>query len=160
MFLATKLLKISGRMISINIYYCEGCELCLRQGNYVIEDDVQKIINERVDIMLKSRLKFTIITGAILGLVCIIGAGIRMGFAGNLIYLFALWYNRLLMGILIGLTDPLPKMKAIFRGALLGLLVSLAFYLSTGFSDIVTFLVGIVYGVIIAFVAMKYDKEL
>ncbi len=109
--------------------------------------------------MFKPRLKASIVTGAILGIFCIIGAGFRVGYSGNLIYLFALWYNRLLMGILIGLTDPLPKMSALFRGALLGFLVSLAFYLSTGFSDTITFLAGIVYGVIIALVAMKYNSK-
>ena len=109
--------------------------------------------------MPKNHLIVSIITGALLGVICIIGAGIRMGFAGNMVYLFALWYNRLLMGILIGMSDPLPKMKAILRGALLGLLVSLAFYLSTGFSDSVTFLVGIFYGAIIALVAKIYGEE-
>jgi hypothetical protein len=41
------------------------------------------------------------------------------------------------------------------NGAVLGLLVSLAFYLSTGMTDLVSFLAGIVYGVIIVGVTRK-----
>lgn len=39
--------------------------------------------------------------------------------------------------------------KVLVRGALLGLLVSFAFYSSTGFVDPVSFLAGVVYGVIL-----------
>jgi hypothetical protein len=50
-------------------------------------------------------------------------------------------------------------MRALGRGALLGLLVSFAFYSSTGFEDIVGFIAGIVYGVIIEYAALKLDKK-
>jgi hypothetical protein len=51
-------------------------------------------------------------------------------------------------------------MRAVGRGALLGLLVSFAFYSSTGFEDVIGFIAGIVYGIIIEFVALKLDKKL
>ena len=104
-------------------------------------------------------MKVSIITGAILGVVCIIGASIRSGFEQNAIFLFAFWYNRLLMGVVIGLLDgKLGLPKVLYRGALIGLLVSFAFYSAIGFGDPVGFIAGIIYGVIIEYVAFKYEK--
>jgi hypothetical protein len=108
-------------------------------------------------IMIDKKLKVSIITGALLGIICIIGGGIRMGYSGNGLYLFALWYNRLIMGILIGLTGMKPGVNGLLKGGFLGLIVSLAFYLSTGLTDLVSFLAGIIYGVIIVAVARKYE---
>ena len=96
-------------------------------------------------------------SGAILGVVCIVGALIRSGFESNVYYLFSLWYNRLLMGLLIGAAwKNLSLPKTIGRGAIFGLIVSFAFYSSTGFGDIVSFLAGIVYGIIIEYVAFRF----
>lgn len=105
---------------------------------------------------MDKKLRVSIISGALLGIICIIGGSIRMGFNGNELYLFALWYNRLIMGILIGLTKMDPGSKGLIKGGALGLLVSLAFFLSTGMNDLVSFLAGIVYGVIIVAVARKF----
>jgi hypothetical protein len=107
--------------------------------------------------MFSKRMKICIALGAILGVVCIIGASIRSGFESDVSFLFALWYNRLIMGIMIGLASrSRDLLKAAGRGALFGLLVSFAFYASTGFSDIVSFLAGIIYGMIIETFAFKY----
>ena len=106
--------------------------------------------------MLNKKLKVSIITGALLGVICIIGGGIRMGYSGNGLYLFALWYNRLIMGILIGLTKMNSGIPGLAKGGFLGLIVSLAFFLSTGMNDVISFLAGIVYGVIIVAVARRY----
>ncbi len=108
---------------------------------------------------MNKKLMISIITGALLGVICIIGGGIRMGFSGNGLHLFALWYNRLIMGILIGLTKMSPGSSSLVKGGFLGLLVSLAFYLSTAMNDLVSFLAGIIYGVIIVVVARKYSKN-
>lgn len=107
--------------------------------------------------MIDKKLKVSIITGALLGVICIIGGGIRMGYSGNGLYLFALWYNRLIMGFLIGLTQMKPGLNGLFKGGFLGLIVSLAFYLSTGMNDHISFLAGIIYGFIIVAVARKYE---
>lgn len=107
--------------------------------------------------MVDKKLKVSIMTGALLGVICIIGGGIRMGFSGNELYLFALWYNRLIMGILIGLTKMEPGINGLIKGGNLGLMVSLAFYLSTGMTDRVSFFAGIIYGVIIVAVVRKYE---
>ncbi|MGA1795473.1 MAG: hypothetical protein ACMUIL_06375 [bacterium] len=111
--------------------------------------------------MSKKRLTISVVTGAVLGVICIIGGSVRAGgFAGRGLYLFAMWYNRVIMGLIIGLAGGWRivngSLNRYIRGALLGLLVSLAFFLSTGMRDIVAFFAGIVYGVIIEFAARRY----
>ncbi|MBU0577125.1 hypothetical protein KJ742_03155 [Patescibacteria group bacterium] len=109
---------------------------------------------------MKKRMLLAIITGAVLGVFCIIGVGYRFGYSGNELFLFATWFNRLLMGMVIGLAGSLiiikGKYNALIRGALLGLIVSFSFYLATDFKDLTGFIAGIIYGVIIDYVASKY----
>jgi hypothetical protein len=110
--------------------------------------------------MFTRRMLVCIITGALLGVICIIGAQLRSGFANEAYYLFAFWFNRLLLGIVIGLAwGRLNTMQAIGRGAFLGLLVSFAFYSSTGFEDVIGFIAGIAYGVIIEYVALRLGEK-
>lgn len=105
-------------------------------------------------VFLTKRMKASSITGAALGIVCIIGALIRTGGGSGAGFLFALWYNRLLMGMVIGLMDDSTDMpRLLIRGAMAGLLVSFAFYSAAGFGDAVSFLAGIVYGIIIELAA-------
>ena len=111
--------------------------------------------------MFTKRMLVCIITGALLGVICIIGAQLRSGFERDAVYLFSFWFNRLLLGIVIGLAwDKLNTLQAIGRGAILGLLVSFAFYSSTGFEDVIGFIAGIVYGVIIEYAALRMAKNL
>jgi hypothetical protein len=112
--------------------------------------------------MLKKRLTISVVTGAVLGVICIIGGSIRAGgFAGKELYLFAMWYNRVIMGLVIGLAGEWKivngPLNRYVRGGLLGFLVSAAFFLSTGMRDIVAFFAGIIYGLIIEYVARRYD---
>lgn len=101
-------------------------------------------------------MKACLLAGAVLGVFCIIGASARSGNQSDAGFLFSLWYNRLLMGLVIGLAlGNLSLPKAIGRGAFLGLMVSFAFYCSTGFTDVVSFLAGIAYGMIIEYIAFK-----
>lgn len=111
--------------------------------------------------MFTKRMLVCIITGALLGVICIIGAQLRSGFERDAVFLFSFWFNRLLLGIVIGLAwDKLNTLQAIGRGAILGLLVSFAFYSSTGFEDVIGFIAGIVYGVIIEYAALRMAKNL
>lgn len=103
----------------------------------------------------KKRFIISVMMGSILGLVCIIGAQLRSGFEKDSVYLFAFWYNRFLMGIVIGLLSTISLRKALIRGLIIGTIVSFAFYSATGFSDIIGFIAGIVYGMIIEFVVYK-----
>jgi hypothetical protein len=110
--------------------------------------------------MFTRRMLICIIAGALLGVVCIIGAQVRSGFEKDALYLFSFWFNRLLMGIVIGLAwGKLSKMQAIARGAILGFVVSFAFYSSTGFADHIGLIAGIVYGVIMEYVALKLGER-
>ena len=111
---------------------------------------------------MNKRLTISLITGALLGCVCIIGASIRAGgLAGNATYLIALWYNRVIIGLTIGLAGNFKitenSYKGYIRSGIIGLLVSAAFLISTDFKDIVAFGAGIFYGLIIEYVASKYS---
>ena len=109
-----------------------------------------------MNIQFSKRMKVSLLAGAALGVVCIIGALIRSGGGSGAGFLFALWFNRLLMGMVIGLMEDIKETpRLILRGAVTGLLVSFAFYSADGFGDAVSFLAGIVYGVIIELAARK-----
>ena len=105
------------------------------------------------------RIGIAIITGAVLGIFCIIGVGARLGYPGNELYLIGMWYNRVIMGLIVGLSERIifvennPKYNSILRGAIIGLIVTTAILLSTSFRDIPSFFAGIVYGVIIDLVS-------
>lgn len=99
----------------------------------------------------------TLITGAILGIFCVIGANVRYGGELSNIYVFAFWFNRLLMGFVFGLlVTTLPLKLKLVRGLTVGLLVSFAFYSATMFLDVTGFIAGGVYGIIIEYVAHKF----
>lgn len=103
------------------------------------------------------RLKLGIITGAILGIFCIIGVSLRLGFVGNELFILATYINRVIMGIIIGLLPNKTK-NPILRGALFGTLISGNLYLATNFLDLPGTIAGIVYGIIIDYIATKYSK--
>ncbi|HCX64183.1 MAG TPA: hypothetical protein DHN33_03115 [Eubacteriaceae bacterium] len=99
---------------------------------------------------MKNRMKVALIGGALLGLVCVIGAYVRSDFTASPVFVFSLWYNRVIIGLAVGAPwAKTVRSKALFRGGLLGLLVSFAFYSSTGFQDPVSFVAGIVYGILL-----------
>lgn len=96
------------------------------------------------------RMKEALVGGALLGIVCVIGAYVRSGSTASSEFVFSLWYNRVILGLIVGAPwTKTTRKKALFRGALLGLLVSFAFYSSTGFKDHVSFVAGILYGMIL-----------
>lgn len=108
-------------------------------------------------IRLQTRMKVSLLSGALLGVVCIVGASLRATEALGGTYLFAFWYNRLLMGLVIGAFPLAPFVsKGVLRGAALGLLVSFAFYSGSGFVDPMGFWVGALYGVLIEYSAHRW----
>jgi len=110
--------------------------------------------------MFTKRMNICLIAGALLGIVCIVGASVRSGFQSEPYFLFSLWYNRVIMGLVIGLAGNGRKLpNVVVRGAILGLVVSFAFYSSTDFTDVVSFLAGVLYGVIIEAVAFKMHMK-
>ncbi|MFB6076166.1 MAG: hypothetical protein ABEK17_03395 [Candidatus Aenigmatarchaeota archaeon] len=111
--------------------------------------------------MKNKRIEISLISGALLGVICIFGVGLRMGFEGNYAFLFSLWYNRLLMGFVIGIASGLKIIKSdknfLVRGLLIGLLVTFAHSFTTQFADFPSFFAGIIYGIVIDFIATKYE---
>ena len=108
---------------------------------------------------MKKRIIGTVITGAILGIFCIVGAQSRYNGSLETSYLFSFWFNRLVMGLFIGLIAwNLSLPKRLLRGLIVGLFISFAFYSSTSFLDTTGFLAGGVYGIIIEYVGYKLEK--
>jgi len=108
---------------------------------------------------MKKRMKAALIGGALLGLVCVAGAYVRSGFTASPVFVFSLWYNRVIIGLAVGAPWMVTsRSKTLLRGAFLGLLVSFAFYSATGFQDPVSFVAGILYGVILEAWLSRYEK--
>ncbi len=110
---------------------------------------------------MTKRMKTALIGGVLLGIVCVVGANIRSGFTASPTFVFSLWYNRVILGLIVGAPWAATiRSKALLRGALLGLLVSFAFYCSTGFQDPISFVAGVLYGVILEAWLTRSEKKL
>lgn len=108
---------------------------------------------------MNQRMKESLIGGALLGLICVVGASVRSGFTASPVFIFSLWYNRVIIGLAVGAPwKAASRSKALFRGAWLGMAVSFAFYCSTNFQDPVSFAAGIVYGVILEGWLWRHEK--
>lgn len=107
---------------------------------------------------MSKRALIGLLAGAVLGVFCIAGLHFRMGSQVSLLFLFATWFNRVLMGLLIGFYTPQSSnlAHAALRGGVLGLAVSFSLYTASGFIDTPGFAAGIVYGVIIDIICTKY----
>ncbi len=115
------------------------------------------------------RIGIATIVGAVLGVFCIIGVGTRIsgGIEGNIVFLIGMWYNRVIMGLLIGFAGEMHIIKrqnernllnAAVRGLLFGILVSSAIFISTEFRDFPSLLAGFAYGFIIDVVATRFES--
>ena len=99
---------------------------------------------------MSKRLKIGLVAGALLGVLCVIGAYVRSAGTADATFVFSLWYNRVIIGLVIGAPwIEADRKTSLIRGGILGLMVSFAFYATTGFQDPVSFMAGIVYGVLI-----------
>ena len=116
------------------------------------------------------RIGIATLTGAVLGVACIIGVGRRVpgGYAANIGYLIGIWAMRVVLGIIIGLDDGIILIKgeqwekwvnAGIRGTLFGLIVSVAVLLMDQYVGYLTFAMGIAYGTIIDLVATLFSKK-
>jgi len=105
------------------------------------------------------RVGLGLLLGATLGIFCIVGASLRTEGTVETYYLFSFWYNRVIIGLVIGLIPKDHLKGALIKGGLSGLVVSFAFYSSTNFEDVVGFIAGIIYGLIIAFLLNKFIDQ-
>lgn len=109
--------------------------------------------------ILNKKLIYGMILGSILGIFCIVGASLRLPDHASFSYLLSFWYNRVILGALIGLLPNLKSLKlSLLRGLLVGAFVSFAFYSATDFLDLMGFFAGLAYGVIIEFVLFKLNQ--
>jgi len=106
---------------------------------------------------MNKRAVIGLLSGAILGIFCVLGVNIRMGDQINGLFLFATWFNRVVMGLMIGFYSPTSNkmIHSAFRGAVLGVIVSFSFYAATDFLDLTGFIAGIFYGIIIDIICTK-----
>ncbi|MFO7837606.1 MAG: hypothetical protein R6V83_13270 [Candidatus Thorarchaeota archaeon] len=112
----------------------------------------------------KKRMGISILVGALLGVLCILGVGSRLagGYMTNAVFLFGMWYNRVIMGILIGFAGEVNLLgkegekrlvNAAVKGLILGIIVSFAIFFSSEFRDLPSLFAGFAYGPIIDIVA-------
>ncbi len=103
------------------------------------------------------RILIATVTGGILGIFCILGQSQRMPenpLPNATIYLIGAWYNRVIMGILIGFVGkwhPINKstnLNTVLRGVILGILVSISFGLLQQRLELIYFFAGIVWGIL------------
>lgn len=121
-------------------------------------NEQNNVVSERL--LMTKRLKWALIGGAVLGIICVVGAYLRSGGTASPTYIFALWFNRVIIGLAVGAPwDTTSRNKTLLRGAILGLLVSFAFYSSTGFQDHISFIAGVVYGVILEAWLSRPEKQ-
>ena len=105
--------------------------------------------NNEMKIPYIKRIVIGVITGAILGIICIVGVGSRLGFDNNEIYLIGMWYNRVVMGAIVGLSGEIMLIEdnnnynAILRGTIFGTIITSAIFFSTSFRDVPSFFAGI-----------------
>lgn len=111
------------------------------------------------------RLIISTITGALLGVLCIIGVGSRIfdgDYLGNIVYLLGIWMSRLVLGVTIGFVEEFTIIPGIewkkwlnvsIRGIFFGLLFSTTVLLLDPYFSYTTFGAGIAYGLIIDLVA-------
>ena len=108
--------------------------------------------------------------GAILGIFCIIGVSQRLpdpALPSDAIYLLGAWYNRLIMGLVIGLAGELHFLKekyqiveSLIRGTILGAIISVSFAFLQQELTLTYFFAGIAYGLVIDLVSTILIRKL
>ena len=104
------------------------------------------------------RLIVGTVMGAFLGVFCIIGVSLRLPdpvYPNATVYLIGAWYNRVVMGSLIGLAGGIKLYKnennpvnSIIRGAIIGAFVSVSFSFLSQAIELTYFFAGIVWGLV------------
>ncbi|MHA1452427.1 MAG: hypothetical protein ACTSRD_06165 [Promethearchaeota archaeon] len=107
--------------------------------------------------------------GALLGIFCIIGVSQRIPaviLTSSSIYLLGAWYNRLIMGIMIGLAGELHFLgekyriiESIIRGIVIGAIISVSFSFLIQQPTWTYFFAGIAYGLIIDLISTLIIKK-
>ena len=117
------------------------------------------------------RLIISTVTGALLGIICVVGVGSRIfggDYLGNIVYLLGIWMSRLVLGVSIGFVEDFVILLGIgwkkwvnvsIRGIFFGLLFSTTVLLLDPYFSYTTFGAGIAYGLITDLVATFFTRK-
>lgn len=109
------------------------------------------------------RLVIATILGILCGLFCMYGTIAKFPGEFGTFMLIGIVYNRALIGIVIGIADNIDLHPAL-RGAILGVVVSMAMAIFSGDSDssgaLIVLAFGLVYGVLIDVVTSKLEDRI
>ena len=116
------------------------------------------------------RTLISTLLGAILGIFCIIGVNKRLPVnpvPNTAIFLTAAWYNRLIMGIMVGLAGEFHYLnekyhivESILRGIVIGAIISVSFSFLHQEVTWTYFIAGIFYGLVIDLVSSLLVKKI
>ena len=108
--------------------------------------------------MKAKRLIIATILGILCGLFCMYGTITKFPeFAADTLLLIGIVYNRMLIGVVIGIADNID-LHPVLRGAVIGVVVSLAMAIFDAAWILLGF--GLVYGVLIDVVTSKLEDEI
>ena len=110
--------------------------------------------------MKTKRLVIATILGILCGLFCMYGTITKFPeFAADTLFLIGIVYNRALIGVVIGIADNIDLHPAM-RGAVIGVVVSMAMaiFSSEGMLALLGF--GLVYGVLIDVVTSRLEDKI
>ncbi|MCF2138771.1 MAG: hypothetical protein K9W44_01785 [Candidatus Lokiarchaeota archaeon] len=116
------------------------------------------------------RILLSIPLGMIMGIICIIGLSQRIPASGVYpsisVYLWGAWYERVVMGLLIGFVGDLVIIKSkrnllnsFIRGAIFGLITSVGYGFFQQFIDLPFFFAGLVFGGTIDVIATYFTRK-
>ena len=120
--------------------------------------------------MTLKRLIFAILFGVIFSLLCMTGVYFLVPetslIPNKILYMAGAFYNRIIMGVLIGFASELKIIKdkdntlnSIVRGAILGIVVSVGFAFLQAYTNINFFIMGIIFGLLNDFITTKLTKS-
>ncbi len=105
------------------------------------------------------RLVIATILGILCGLFCMYGAMTKFPGEFDTLALIGIVYNRALIGIVIGTSDNIDLHPAL-RGAVIGVVVSMAMAIFGGDGALIVLAFGLVYGVLIDVVTSKLEDRI
>ncbi|MHA1270958.1 MAG: hypothetical protein ACTSPY_14285 [Candidatus Helarchaeota archaeon] len=116
------------------------------------------------------RLFYSILLGVIFGAICATGVYFLIPettlIPNRYLYIAGAFYNRIIMGSLIGFAEELKLIKnkndtfnSIIRGAILGIFVSVGFGLLQAYTNINFFIMGIIFGLLNDLITTKLTKS-
>ena len=109
------------------------------------------------------RIIIATILGVLCGLFCMYGTITKFPGEFGAFMLIGIVYNRALIGLVIGISDNIDLHPAL-RGAIIGVVVSMAMAIFSGDSDssgaLIVLAFGLVYGVLIDVVTSKLEDRI